>query len=334
MRWRRMPISISRRRPAPWRRSGDDAPAMPPGRVAGSSMSCGRKSSVRGPSAPVRADLDRPLVEEERPSSMRTGSALDLADEGEDEGRGRRVVDLVGRADLLDPPLVHHHDAVGELHRLLLVVGDEDGGVAGPVVDLAQPAAELAPDLGVERAERLVEEEHARLDGERAGERHALPLAAGELRRVALLEAGELHEIEQLQHALADLRRATGAAAPAGPSGRRRCCRTPSCGGRARSSGTRSRRSAAARRGRAHPRRRRGRGRRSGSSRPARMRSSVVLPEPDGPSSASSSPAPTSSETSCSAGVSPNALTTFSTVTSDRRAQRGCRGRCRLDGTG
>ena len=46
------------------------------------------------------------------------------------------------------------------------------------------------------------------------------------------------------------------------------------------------------------------------------MRSSVVLPEPDGPSSATSSPAAMSSETPCSAGVVPNALTTFSIDTS------------------
>ena len=38
------------------------------------------------------------------------------------------------------------------------------------------------------------------------------------------------------------------------------------------------------------------------------MRSSVVLPEPDGPSSATSSPELISSETPCSAGVSPKAL--------------------------
>ena len=37
--------------------------------------------------------------------------------------------------------------------------------------------------LGVERAEGLVEQQDARLDGERAGERDALALAAGELRR-------------------------------------------------------------------------------------------------------------------------------------------------------
>ena len=66
------------------------------------------------------------------------------------------------------------------------------------VVDLAQPAAQLRAHLGVERAERLVEQQDARLDGERAGERHALALAAGELGRIALLEAGELDEVEQL----------------------------------------------------------------------------------------------------------------------------------------
>ena len=43
------------------------------------------------------------------------------------------------------------------------------------------------------------------LDRERAGERHALPLAARELRRIAVGEAVELDEREQLVHALADL---------------------------------------------------------------------------------------------------------------------------------
>ena len=51
------------------------------------------------------------------------------------------------------------------------------------VVQAAQPAAQLLAHLGVERAERLVEQQHARLDGQRAGERDALALAAGELAR-------------------------------------------------------------------------------------------------------------------------------------------------------
>ena len=110
---------------------------------------------------------------------------IDVAEEVEDERRGRLIVDLVGRADLLDPPLVHHHDAVGHFERLFLVVGDEDAGDVQLVVQPAQPAAQLLAHLGVERAERLVEQQHARLDRQRARQRHALALAAGELRRIA-----------------------------------------------------------------------------------------------------------------------------------------------------
>ena len=82
-------------------------------------------------------------------------------------------------------PVVHDRDAVGDLHRLLLVVGDEHGRDVDLVVQAPQPRAQLGAHLGVERAERLVEQQHARLDRQRAGERHALALAAGELRRVA-----------------------------------------------------------------------------------------------------------------------------------------------------
>ena len=43
---------------------------------------------------------------------------------------------------------------------------------------LPQPLAQLGAYLGVERAERLVEQQHPRLHGEGAGERHALALTA------------------------------------------------------------------------------------------------------------------------------------------------------------
>ncbi len=54
-----------------------------------------------------------------------------------------------------------------------------------------QPLAQLRAHLRVERAERLVEQQHPRLDRERARQRHALALTAGELGRVALGVAGE-----------------------------------------------------------------------------------------------------------------------------------------------
>ena len=52
----------------------------------------------------------------------------------------------------------------------------------------------------------------------------------------------------------------------------------------------------------------------SGTSSPAMIRSSVDLPEPDGPSSAVSDPSGISSETSSSATKSPNVLVTARTV--------------------
>ena len=73
------------------------------------------------------------------------------------------------------------------------------------VVEAAQPLAELGPHLGVERPEGLVEEQHGRIDRERAGQPHPLPLPAGELRGIALREALELDELEELVDPLLDL---------------------------------------------------------------------------------------------------------------------------------
>ena len=111
------------------------------------------------------------------------------------------VVKLLRRADLLDAALIQHDDAIGELHRLVLVMRDEDRGEAGLLVDFAQPTAQILAHAGVERAKGLVEQQHARLDGERARERHALALAARKLRRIAPSKPLELHQFEQLRHA-------------------------------------------------------------------------------------------------------------------------------------
>jgi hypothetical protein len=69
----------------------------------------------------------------------------------------------------------------------------------------AQPAAQLLAHARVERAERLVEQQHARLHRERTRERDALALAAGELIRHASREPIELDESQKLEHAALDL---------------------------------------------------------------------------------------------------------------------------------
>ena len=111
---------------------------------------------------------------------------VDRPDEAHHELVRGVLVEVARRADLLDPAVVHHHDLLGDVHRLLLVVGDEDRRHVDLVVQAAQPDAQVLAHARVERAERLVEQQHLGLDRERPGERHALALAAGELRRVAV----------------------------------------------------------------------------------------------------------------------------------------------------
>jgi hypothetical protein len=57
------------------------------------------------------------------------------------------LVDVVGRADLLDTAVVHDDDAVSHLHRLFLVMGDEHRGRAHFVVQPAQPAPQVLAHL-------------------------------------------------------------------------------------------------------------------------------------------------------------------------------------------
>ena len=150
---------------------------------------------------------------------------VDLADEAHHELVGGVLVEVVGAARLLDPALVHHHQLLGDVHRLLLVVGDEDRRHVHLVVEVAQPGAQVLADLGVERAEGLVEQQHLRLDRERPGQGHALALAAGELGGVAVGEPVELDQAQQLVDPVGDL----AASSTCGSSARRRRSRTRSC---------------------------------------------------------------------------------------------------------
>src|ERR1700731_2022698 len=110
------------------------------------------------------------------------GDAVALAQELVDEDIGGALVNVDRRAFLADFAAIHDDHAVGQIEGFLLVVRDEDGGDFLHLVELAQPAAKVAADHGVERTERLVEQQNAGLAGERASQGDALALAARELR--------------------------------------------------------------------------------------------------------------------------------------------------------
>ena len=110
---------------------------------------------------------------------------------------GGSLVELLGRSELLDLAGVHDRDPVAHRERLLLVVGhvherDPDLGLDALELDL-----ELAPQLEVERAERLVEEQHVGPVDQGPGERDPLLLAARQLVRLAAFVAGQVDELER-----------------------------------------------------------------------------------------------------------------------------------------
>ena len=127
------------------------------------------------------------------------------ADELGDEAAVRREIDLARRADLGDRALAHDDDAVAELHRLGLIVRDIDRGDAERAQQPIELAAQPIAQRGVERGQRLVEQQDARPDRHRARQRHALALAAGELVDPAVLQprdVGQRHQFGDARGAL------------------------------------------------------------------------------------------------------------------------------------
>ena len=106
---------------------------------------------------------------------------------------------MSGRRSLLGAAVAHDDDAVGQRQRLVLAVGDEQRGDLQALLDVAHLLAQPLAQMLVEAGEGLVEEQDLRLEHQRAGERHALLLAAGKLVRQPGFVAGEA---DQLEHGL------------------------------------------------------------------------------------------------------------------------------------
>ena len=70
-------------------------------------------------------------------------------------------------------------------------MGDEDDRAPLLLPDVEQPLLHAQPGLRVERAERLVEQHHVLVDGERPHQRDALTHPAGERVRIVVDELAE-----------------------------------------------------------------------------------------------------------------------------------------------
>jgi hypothetical protein len=131
------------------------------------------------PVGALAADRHVSAEYQHRPAGLQlAGDPVHDADELGHE-RSRRVrIQLVGSGDLFQLALPHDADPVGHRQGLLLVVGDEQRGGAELLLQKADLLPQLLAHLRVEGGQRLVEQQHPGLDGQRAGQRDALLLTA------------------------------------------------------------------------------------------------------------------------------------------------------------
>jgi hypothetical protein len=95
----------------------------------------------------------------------------------------RLLADRLGRALLDDEPEVHDRDLVRHLPDHRQVMRDEQIGDVPFALQVAQQIEDAGLDAHVQRGDRLVQNQHLRLERERPGDADALPLPAGELGR-------------------------------------------------------------------------------------------------------------------------------------------------------
>ena len=129
------------------------------------------------------------------------------SDESGDEHVRRPAEHLERRRDLFDDAVAHDGDARAERHRLLLIVRDVDHRRGQPPVQQRQLGARADAQDRIEIRERLVEQKRPGLAHDRAAQRHALPLAARELRRLAIEQRLDAERGSRRSHARVDLRR-------------------------------------------------------------------------------------------------------------------------------
>jgi hypothetical protein len=106
-----------------------------------------------------------------------------LADELGHEARAGLVEQLVRRPHLSHPPGLDDGDAIGDHHRLGLVVRHVEGRDAELLVEPPDLEAHLLPEVRVQVGERLVEQEDLGLDDQGARHRHPLLLPPAQLAR-------------------------------------------------------------------------------------------------------------------------------------------------------
>src|SRR5262249_25335246 len=117
------------------------------------------------------------------------------------EGVGGTAVQLPRSAHLRQLPILQHRDPVGGAERLLLIMCHIYGSDPRLPADPLDLTPHLLPQMRIQVAQRLIEQQTGRLHDQSARQRNTLLLTARELVRLALGER-TLHtdDLENLVH--------------------------------------------------------------------------------------------------------------------------------------
>ena len=127
-----------------------------------------------------------------------------LTDKVGDKSILRLIVDVLGRAYLLDPALVHDDDLVGHRECLFLVMRDIDEGDAQLVVHILELDLHLLAHLEVQRAKRLIQKQDLRLIDQRSRDCDTLLLTAGKRADASLLKSLQIYQVQDPAHLALD----------------------------------------------------------------------------------------------------------------------------------
>ncbi len=119
----------------------------------------------------------------------------------------RRIEQRIAFRHLDQLAKVHHRDAVRDVPHHRQIVRYEQVGDAEALLQILQQVHHLRADRHIQRGHRFVRHDQPRLGRQRAGDRDALTLAAGEFKRAA----AQMHRIQpnqaqQFDHPFAALR--------------------------------------------------------------------------------------------------------------------------------
>ena len=121
-----------------------------------------------------------------------------VADEVRDKRIFRLVVNIFGRADLLNVTLIHDDDAVAHRQSLFLVVRHEDKRNARLFVDSDEFAAHVPTQFQIQSRKRLVKQKNFRLVDDCAGNGNSLLLTAAQSGDVVFFVAFKVDEFERV----------------------------------------------------------------------------------------------------------------------------------------